>query len=298
MIILGKNYQVSDEYIVINPVGVIENNKLRIVDKEEKRKLFPNMGRVHSAPVHRKLTTGNFQTYEVVYSANYSQNIENSHYYEIKQVYQNINLVEIINVNTSFEQDKEILTKKIINGINNVVETLPRIIIQTSDNYLLGTFNVAYSHEEHKVNILYNFELDKYVIYVYDNSNEQLTISSYYDKYSNITRNFSIEFPTEETLINKLDIATDEFIAKNILNTLRKQQKYGELTRKIVRELSEWINETSLDEEINLKRYEKTIKVFSKIMPNQRYDSLARELLSLSSVNDQINTFVEEKFNA
>ena len=298
MIILGKNYQVSDEYIVINPVGVIENNKLRIVDKEEKRKLFPNMGRVHSAPVHRKLTTGNFQTYEVVYSANYSQNIENSHYYEIKQVYQNINLVEIINVNTSFEQDKEILTKKIINGFNNVVETLPRIIIQTSDNYLLGPFNVAYSHEEHKVNILNNFELDKYVIYVYDNSNEQLTISSYYDKYSNITRNFSIEFPTEETLINKLDIATDEFIVKNILNTLRKQQKYGELTRKIVRELSEWINETSLDEEINLKRYEKTIKVFSKIMPNQRYDSLARELLSLSSVNDQINTFVEEKFNA
>ena len=131
MIILGKNYQVSDEYIVINPVGVIENNKLRIVDKEEKRKLFPNMGRVHSAPVHRKLTTGNFQTYEVVYSANYSQNIENSHYYEIKQVYQNINLVEIINVNTSFEQDKEILTKKIINGFNNVVETLPKIIIQT-----------------------------------------------------------------------------------------------------------------------------------------------------------------------
>src|SRR5699024_7247098 len=298
MIILGKNYRVNDEHIVITPVGVIEKNKLKIVNKEEKRKLFPNMGRIHSAPTHRKLTKKNFQTYEIVYSKNYSQNIENSHYYEIKQVYQNINLVEIINLNTSFEQDKDILTKRIINGFYYVVETLPRIIIQTSDNYLLGPFNVTYSHKEHQVKIINNFELDKYVIDVYDNSSEQLDISSYYDKYSDITRNFSIELPTEETLINRLDIASDEFIVKNVLNILKKQQNYGDLSRRIVRELSDWINETPLDEEINLKRFEKTIKFFSEIMPNERYDALAEELLSLPSVNDNIDICVEKKFSA
>lgn len=299
MIILGKNYHVFNNHIVIKPIAQIENSQIIILDKEVRAEIFPNNGRIHTPTYHQNITTGNFMIYELEPTRTYEKNDESSHYYMVKQTRVNIPIFEVLQLDESFEKDENKIVEKIRFGIPSKVETLSEIILQTTDNYLLGPFKTDYDSEGRILKIINNFEVDKYILPVYDNFRDQLTIANYYDYFDEIQRNFTLEYPEEENIISELDIAKEEYIVREAIRALRGQQEFGDITRRVSQGINEWLKHTTFSEEFNTKRLKKTVKLLEEISPtdeSNNYQKYSRELLSLPSINKIIEENTKKKF--
>lgn len=299
MIILGKNYNVADNHVVVRPIAKIEDNKIIVIDKAKRADVFPNKGRIYTPKYHARLTPGNFMIYELELSHTYDRNNENSHYYTVNQLKVNTHLFEVFKIDESFENEPDLIVEKVRNGFRNLVEVLPNILLETSDKYLLGPFKSEYDAGNAKVEIVDNFEIDKYIIPVYDNSRNQLDIATYYDSFREIYRHFTLTYPEKENVINELDIATNDYIVRDTIRALRGREEFGDITRRVSQGINEWLKHSTFSEEFNMKRLKKTIKLIKEIAPeheNNNYQKYTSELLSLPSVNNIIDEQTEGKF--
>lgn len=299
MIVLGKNYYVSGDRIVVKPIAKIEDNQIIAIDRESRNEVFPNSGRVYTPTYHQKITTGNFMIYELESSSTYEKNNEFSHYYTVKQTKMNDPLFEVYHLDESFEQDADKIVGKIRSGFSSKVEMLKEIILRTSDNYLLGPFKTEYDVEGRKTEIINNFEVDKYILPVYDNFSDQLNIATYYDKFDEIQRSFTLAYPEEENIIAELDIATDDYIVREAIRSLRGREEFSDITRRVSQGINEWLKSTTFSEEYNIKRLKKTVELLKEIAPEHgenNYQKYTQELLSLPSIQNVIEEQKEKKF--
>lgn len=300
MIVLGKNYYVTGNHIVVKPIAKIEDNQIITIDRERKNELFPNNGRIYTPTYHQKLTTGNVQIYELEASSTYEKNNESSHYYMVKQTKMNIPLLEVCHVEESFEQEVDKIVEKIRNGFSSEIEMVNEIILHTSDKYILGPFKTNYNAEDRKVQIIDNFEIDKYILPVYDNSRSQLKLASYYDSFDEVQRSFTLTYPEEENFIGELDIATNDYIVREAIRALRGQEEFGDITRRVSQGINEWLKNTTFSEEYNIKRLKRTVELLKEIAPEQEeniYRKYTDELLSLPSIKNIIEEAKEKKFD-
>lgn len=301
MIILGKNYNVADNHVVVSPIAKIEDNKIIAIDKDKRVDVFPNKGRIYTPKNHARLTTGNFMIYELEPSSTYDRNNENSHYYTVNQLKVNTLLFEVFKIEESFANEPDLIVERIRNGFRNSVEVLPNILLETSDKRLLGPFKSEYDVDNMKVEIVDNFEKDKYIIPVYDNSKNQLNIATYYDSYREIYRHFTLTYPEKDNAINELDIATNDYIVRDTIRALKGNEEFGDITRRVSQGINEWLKHSTFSEGLIIKRLKKTIKLIKEIAPeheNNNYQKYTTELLSLPSVNNIIDEQTEEKFKS
>lgn len=299
MIVLGKNYYVPGNRIVVEPIAKVEDNQIIAIDRESRSEVFPNSGRVYTPTYHQKITTGNFMIYELESSSTYEKNNELSHYYMVKQTKMSIPLFEVHYLDESFEQDAVQIVEKVRFGFFSKVEMLKEIILRTSDNYLLGPFKTEYDAEGRKTEIVNNFEIDKYILPVYDNFSDQLNIATYYDKFDEIQRSFTLAYPKEENIIAELDIATDDYIVREAIRALRGREEFSDITRRVSQGINEWLKSTTFSEEYNIKRLKKTVELLKEIAPEHdenNYQKYTRELLSLPSIQNVIEEQKEKKF--
>ena len=299
MIVLGKNYYVFGNHIVVKPIAKIEDNQIITIARESRNEVFPNRGRVYTPTFHQKITTGNFMIYELEESSTYEKNNESSHYYTVKQTKMNGPLFEVYHLDESFEQDADKIVGKIRFGFSSKVEMLNEIILRTSDNYLLGPFKTKYDAEGRKTEIINNFEVDKYILPVYDNFSDQLNIATYYDKFDEIQRSFTLAYPEEENIIAELDIATNDYIVREAIRALRGREEFSDITRRVSQGINEWLKSTTFSEEYNIKRLKKTVELLKEIAPEHdenNYQKYTRELLSLPSIQNVIEEQKEKKF--
>lgn len=299
MIVLGKNYYVSGSHIVVKPVAKIEGNQIITIASESRDEIFPNNGRVYTPTYHQKITTGNFMIYELEESSTYETNNVSSHYYMVKQTKMSIPLFEVYHLDESFEQDTDKIVEKIRYGFLSKIEMLKEIILRTSDNYLLGPFKTEYDADSKKVEIVNNFEVDKYILPVYDNFGDQLNIATYYDNFDEIQRSFTLAYPEEENVIGELDIATNDYIVREAIRALKGQEEFGDITRRVSQGINEWLKSTTFSEEYNIKRLKKTVELLGEIAPENEannYQKYTQKLLLLPSIQSNIKEQIEKKF--
>lgn len=296
MLVLGRNKRISEDFIVIEPIGIIENNAIEIIEHHMRKIHFPNRGQIHTPKHLQKLTKGNYAIYELGISGFYHKDDYKSHYYEVRKLYRNKNLYEVIKVDYSFEKDKDIIVNKIRNGFTRENELLSKIIIETSDKYLLGPLNIEYNNSDNKCVITNNFEFEKYLLKVYDNTSDQLSMATILDRENNETRYFSIDSPNELNYIAELDIATEDYIIKESINLLRGQQEYKEITRRVYSDINNWLSSITFSEEININRLKITLKALDEVLPNKSYDNLSNQLLELPLVQEMVNNAIEKRY--
>jgi len=299
MIILGKNFSTYDNYINIKPIAQIKDKQIVLIDKENKSEMFPNSGKIYTPNPLQKLTPGNFAIYKLEPSLTYDRENEGSHYYSVKELKSTENLIEVFYMEESFRDDVDKIAKKVQNGFLNKVESLKYIILCTSDGYILGPFKVDYDAESKQLKIINNFEGEKYILPVYDNSSASLNIISYYDKHDDIDRNFTIDYPSEKNKVDELDIASNDYIVYEAIRTLKGQEEFGDITRRVLQEIKGWLENTTFSEKYNLKRLKKTVELIEEVSMDEEdsnYNKYKKSLLSLPSVQDLIEQKKEEKF--
>lgn len=299
MIILAKNFSTHDNHIIVKPIAQINDNQVVLIDKENENKIFPNSGKIYTPNPLQKLTPGNFAIYRLEPSITFVEDNEGSHFYSVKEIKRLATLFEVFFIEESFRNDTDKIVEKIQNGFINKVESLKEIILCTSDGYMLGPFKVDYDHESKLLKIKNNFEVEKYITPVYSNISNPLNIVSYYDKYDETERNFTTECLNENNKVDELDIATNEYIVYETIKTLRGQEEFGDITRRVSQGIKEWIKEITFSEEHNIKRLKKTVELIKEVTPDERdsnYKKYKEELLSLPSIQHLIEQKKEEKF--
>lgn len=298
MLILGKNYYVSEDYVVVKPVAKIHDKELIFIDRETRYEVFPNSGKIHTPLYHQKITVGNFMIYELEPSNTYERANQSSHYYTVKQMKTNISLFEVLYLEESYEENQAIIIEIIKNGISSKVEPLKDIILKTSDNYLIGPFKTEHVPEDNKIVIKNDFEINKYIIPVYADFSSQFKVSSYYDSFDEVERYFTLTVPDNELKKTDLDIADDDYVVRESIRLLKGQQEFGDITRKVSQGINEWLKNVSFSEELNYRRLKKTVELLKEIDPAEEgkvYQNYTDELLSLPLVSSIIQKQIEDR---
>lgn len=298
MIVLGKNYKAGNQ-IVVYPIAIIKDNKIELIENQNRNELLPNSGRVYTPPFLQNITPGNFMLYKLEPSNTYYEEDSNSHYYSVNQTMKSNKLLEVFHLDESFEEDTNKIINKIRFGFFSKIELLNQIILRTSDNYLLGPFKTDYNTEDNKVKLIDDFEVDKFILPVFDNSRNQLEFETYYDPFDEIQRSFTLTYPEQKNVINELDIAPDDYIVWEAIRFLRGQEEFSDITRRVSQRIKEWIRNTNFSEEYNIKRLKRTLELLREITPDHDeniYQKYANELISLPSIQNIIEIQIEKKF--
>lgn len=292
LLILGRNRQINNEFIVVDPIAIIKDKKLISISDEEKPVYFPDSGKIHTPIAFQELTQGNYCVYELIESEsyNYITNL-NAHKYEVKERYLYHQLYEIVRIDYSYDYEKKQLIKAIREGFYKSWEPLSKIIIETNDKYIMGPFNVIYDFDEGLVRIENDFSAQKYNLNVYDARSNSLDSIETYDRDHNKTREFTLNPPNEDMFIGELDIASDEYILNEVLQLIKGQELYHDFDGVI-----DWLNEITLNEEVNLSRIEKAKKILLEVLPNQRYKDFKDDLFTIPTMKTLLEDKLEERF--
>lgn len=298
MIVLCKNFNAFD-YVVVTPVAELKENRLAVITEESKTELFPNNGKIFTPNIFQKVTVGNFMLYELEPSTKYYKDLESSNYYTVKQAKSNNPLLEIYDLEESYENETHEIIKIIRFGFSNKVEMLPEILLRTSDNYLLGPFRSEYDLDKQYVHLVNDFEIDKYFLPVYSNINGQMGITTYFDEFDGIERKFSLSYPNKKEVVGKLDIAPDEYIIREAIRFIRGHEEFGDITRRVSRGINDWLKKITFSESYNISRLEDAVELLREISPEideDSYKDYSTELLSLPSFKNEIRKKKEEQF--
>ncbi|GIO19701.1 hypothetical protein J18TS1_28010 [Oceanobacillus oncorhynchi subsp. incaldanensis] len=297
MIILGKNYENYDSFVI--PIGIVNNNEITLITDENKIAKFPNNGKVFVPNKYRKAIQGNVMLYQLSMSHLYRSDNFNSSYYTVTQLITNHPLLEIYDLNIEYKKNTEKIVREIRYGFKDKDEPLSEILLRTCDNYLIGPLKCEYDKEKREVTFVNNFETEKYFIPVYNNQDQFLDIISYKENYTGIKRFFATAYPTSGQVAAQLDIGSDDYIVREAIKYLKGYEEFGDITRRVSREINVWLKESTFSKVHNIQRLKKAISLIKEVtLERNEYKIYIEHLMSLPSLQKMVDKEIDRRFHA
>lgn len=272
------------------PYAIYENGLMQNIYGANIRDIFPNSGKVfpNNYPLPENDYFGLFELEEAV---QYTSEHFSSSKYSIKSVAKDLDLFEVINLDMSYEIQKYVISNILKEGISLKFHPSDYVFFKTSDNYLIGPLQFE------KIGENYFCKEDNY-IHCYKN---ELTISSIYDSFNNSTRWFTINQPSEEQLVDYIDVATNERVISEALKQLKDNEEFGDMSRRVIKGLKKWyISDRYQDQELHLKeRIQRALNIIeSQTLDKEVTKEYLTLLLNLEISKESIQDQVNKRFNA
>ena len=283
MIIFGNLYHKNTPRF--NIVALYQNGQLQAIDKEMKKELFPNAGAVfvpHDIFVPSKIKYGLYEIYE---SPTYEPEKPTSHKYALGSEVKDVMLYEVIQIRESVHAEH--LYEKFQNGFRFPYEPLANVLIHTEDDFLIGPLQLKKRSNDD----VWEVPDANFVPYRRNN----LEFLRYENAYVNEPeRFFVVSDITREPEIGYVDIASNERAIREILKLIRENADFGELTRKVIRQLGEWGNTGYISEPHLQQRLQRVIRILkSHTLDETLMEDVQKTVFNLPYVQSHIKKELE-----
>lgn len=265
------------------PYAIYENGEIQNIYGANIRDIFPNSGKIF--PNHYPLPENDFfGLFELEEATHYTPDLYSSAKYCIKSTVRDINLIEVINIEMSYEVQKYEIPELLKEGIALSFHPSDHVFLKTSDNYLIGPLQFEKIDE-------YFFCKEENYICCYKN---ELTISTIYDSFNNSSRSFTINQPVEEQQVDWIDVATTDRVISEALKHLKDNEEFGDMSRRIIKGLKKWY---IADDHPNLEvHFRERLKRALDVIESRTLDKeVTEEYLKLFSNLDLSKQLIEYK---
>lgn len=285
MIIFGNLYQ-KNLLPRFNIIAIYRNGKLDELDIEEKNELFPNAGNVFVPPNTFIPSNVKYGLYKVYESPTYEPDKQTSLKYALGPEVRDIPLYEVIQIHEKI--DDEHLYQRFQDGFRFSYEPLANVLFLTEDNFLIGPLQLR-KRNNHDIWEVSDANFASY----YPNNLEFL---SYENKYVNEPKRFFVVFDFDQQMkVGEVDIATNERAIRDILKRIRENVEFGEISRRVMQQLSEWGNTNYFSKEYLQKRLKRVMHI---LKTHTLDDSLMEEVQKNVFHLPYIQNYINEQLNS
>src|SRR5690606_9513280 len=182
----------------------------------------------------------------------------------------------------------EHLYQRFQDGFRFSYEPLANVLFLTEDNFLIGPLQLRKRNNDD----IWEVSDANFASY-YPNNLEFL---SYENKYVNEPKRFFVVFDFDQQMkVGEVDIATNERAIRDILKRIRKNVEFGEISRRVMQQLSEWGNTNYFSEEYLQKRLKRVMHI---LKTHTLDDSLMEEVQKNVFHLPYIQNYINEQLNS
>jgi hypothetical protein len=229
LIIFG-NFYTKSTGLRFNIIALYDSGHLIEINDAMKNELFPNDGKIY-VPTNYSAPDFKYGLYEIYESYTYDPDNPKSLKYAIGSEVKDVPLYEVIQIEETLDSDH--LQRRFQNGFHLPYEPLANVLVHTADDWMIGPLqlkkrsggdawevpdaNFAPYRQNHMEFLRYENRLAK-----------------------EPERFFVVSDIARQPETGLIDIADDERAVRDILKILRDNADFGELSRKVIRQLGEW----------------------------------------------------------
>jgi len=251
LIVFGNLY-LKNSMPRFNIIAFYQDGLLQEVEKDKKKELFPNVGQVFVPPNTFVPDNVKYSLYEIYESPTYEPDKPISHLYALGSEVKDVELYEIIQISGMVKNEQ--LFQRFHGGFHLSFEPLSKVLIHTEDDYLIGPLQLK---KRRNGNI---WEVDDAsIVPYYQNSLDFLRYENTY--IDEPERFFVVTEISKLTKYGYVDIASNERAIRDMLRIIRENVDVGDLSRKVIRQLSEWGNSNFFSEAHIKQRLKRVIHI-------------------------------------
>lgn len=286
MIVFGNLYLNKERLARFNIIGLYQNGQLELLDKEMKRELFPNAGKLfipQDVPVPNKVKYGLYNVYE---STTYEPEKPTSLKYALGTEVRNVKLYEVIPIKVPSHDVN--LCEKFQEGFRLPYEPLANVLVHTEDHCIIGPLQLKKRGnddvwEVHEANFA-------------PCRHNNLKFLRYENVYASEPERVFTVADFLEPEIDYVDIASNERAIREMLKFLRANADFGELSRKTIQQLSKLGDSGYITEEHVNRRLQRVIHLLNVHTLDEAFmEEIQKNLFELPYMRSYIEQELESQ---
>lgn len=271
----------NNNYASVKPIAFVKDNKF--VDITDARSLFPNNGKVFHYNQNNSEYVGKLGIYNYRESPNYNDEIPVSSKYVISNEITNLPFLEIIEIHSSFQDNQDEIKTVLKEGFGKTHDILTKVIFLTKDDYLIGPFSLKSNGSDRWTADLSNNDSVEVRI-------NKADIIDYFDIETNKKRLYTTIATINLPILTFLDCSSNETIVREALKILKEVKNSKEISRKVIKMLSDLVR----DESPRIKK-DKILKAIT-ILDEYHFSDSEMEILEDSLLsNEQVKQAITKE---